>query len=559
MVINLSNSVDLPKGTVFTLTDSEYVGNSDKNSWEHIDGGVSGITLKYEGQNPISSGSSICIVIPYVANGSPQTLPAVRVNGMESQFSSSSSGRQNPQGVTPNIKLNRSGFDHLYLMQSEWVVSQDEFLAPGPVIDGFVSVPSGTNKGTVSTPYAIGDRDIIHYTPSLFYAFVICDDLLYFCNIVELLNGSSNWTISSGSSANDLHTQGICSAVCNFSDCDGGVEFQEIALGEVCTYSICNGSFSNFGALVIEDIIVDGISLSEEAGFSFPYCWVNESDQGVWYCGYGDAYGCPSNLLCVDDELINDLAAWLTANDYVYDEIFTEFRRGFWCITITLTDAKFETAFFGYEAFDLEIEEIIYAPDGTTEEYVYDTLFIGEFAFNTYIGSENCIGDLWKVVAIPHGCPDPEYLWGDNSENPYIVTDNASYYLTITCGNNCTYESGGVIEEIIGIGGGGSLQESEDELTERSSGYLQSSDLAIRVFPNPAVDKVVIEVQSLHPGDHELTITGVNGATIHSETITNSNGLLTRSIDLRSYAAGLYLVKVQVDGNVVAEKFAVIK
>src|SRR5690606_6710268 len=151
--------------------------------------------------------------------------------------------------------------------QSGWHQLNGQYQMPGSVIDGFVAVPVGTDERNVVTPPSLDGRDIIHQVPFSFYAFVICDNLLYFCDLIELLNGT--WTLSPGTSANDLDVQGICNAVCNFSDCDGAVEIQEIPLDGVCDYSICFGGLSGDGGTIITDIIVDGISLDGVAGFDF--------------------------------------------------------------------------------------------------------------------------------------------------------------------------------------------------------------------------------------------------------------------------------------------------
>jgi hypothetical protein len=447
MVINISTTVDLEKGSVFTLSDSEYTGTNGQNKWEHISGGVSGISIKYTGQATIDRGSSICIVIPYTQTGSTQSVQSIEINGSTStNFSYTGVGKANSSSVIPAIKLNKSGFDHLYLMQSGWHEASGEFQMPGTVIDGFVSVPNGTNESTVVIPPNLTGRDIVHQTPSNFYAFVICNDLLYFCNLIELLDGNGNWTVSTGSSGNDLDSEGICERVCNVSECNGGLETKEIPLDYVCDYSICYGGFSFDGAIVISDIEVDGISLDGEAGFDFPYCWISEYSQGNWICDYTGENGCPGNLPCAT-ELIDDLGNWLTLNDYVFEDIFIEWDRGLWCLMIVQTDADFEIAYFGYEAFDIQLAETIYYPDGTAEEYIYDTIDLGELNLSINIIESNCTYGLYKIVAVPHACEDPEFDWSVGSHYDHVtVQDGTLYSVTVSCDDSCSYEASGYVD-----------------------------------------------------------------------------------------------------------------
>ena len=420
---------------------------------------------------------------------------------------------------------------------------------PGTVIDGFVSVPNGTNESTVVIPPNLTGRDIVHQTPSNFYAFVICNDLLYFCNLIELLDGNGNWTVSTGSSGNDLDSEGICEMVCNVSECNGAVEFDEIPLDDVCDYTICYVGLPNSDSLVLDNIIVDGISLNEESGFDFPYCW--DYNYSLDECNYTGEFSCPNNLPCVTD-LVDDLAAWLTLNGYIFEDIVIEWDRGLWCLRIIQTDADFEEAYFNFDAYDVIVEEIVYNIDGTIDEYIYDTVYIGEQNFSYTLEGELCSDILQKIIAIPHACEDPEFLWSDNSHGTYIIEDEGSLYsVTVTCDDGCEYENGGYVEPP-SISGG-------EELEVRSSKDNTRRTLSLKVFPNPAKDKVFIEVNSSINGEHQLTVTSINGAMSYMEKFINKGELRILTIDLKSVPAGIFLVKVTAGDVYKIEKFVVVK
>ncbi|MEI6684158.1 MAG: T9SS type A sorting domain-containing protein [Bacteroidota bacterium] len=82
-------------------------------------------------------------------------------------------------------------------------------------------------------------------------------------------------------------------------------------------------------------------------------------------------------------------------------------------------------------------------------------------------------------------------------------------------------------------------------------------DPGIVVMPNPATDKVTITIAS-PPSTGTLTLTGMDGRILHSETVT-SPGRKSKSlqIDVSSFPKGLYLLKLQADKEVLTARVVV--
>jgi len=80
---------------------------------------------------------------------------------------------------------------------------------------------------------------------------------------------------------------------------------------------------------------------------------------------------------------------------------------------------------------------------------------------------------------------------------------------------------------------------------------------AIKVFPNPATQKVEISVSIIDNQSTKLSITNLNGKVVFSNDLGQENGTFTESINLKKWATGVYLVNVIQNNSKRTEKLIV--
>ena len=86
---------------------------------------------------------------------------------------------------------------------------------------------------------------------------------------------------------------------------------------------------------------------------------------------------------------------------------------------------------------------------------------------------------------------------------------------------------------------------------------IRSNGLAVAVQPNPAHDKVTLTITGMNHSAL-LTITGIEGKVVYSATIDAAGKqTLTRMLDVSSYPAGMYVVKLQSEDKFSVARFIV--
>ncbi|MFD1184581.1 T9SS type A sorting domain-containing protein [Pontibacter rugosus] len=89
------------------------------------------------------------------------------------------------------------------------------------------------------------------------------------------------------------------------------------------------------------------------------------------------------------------------------------------------------------------------------------------------------------------------------------------------------------------------VQVAQQTEQENPLGLKQEEDVAI--YPNPSNGVFTISIANLQAQKVELRILNVIGNEIHRETLTRTQPVLTRTINLDRYAKGLYYVKLEAD------------
>ncbi len=85
---------------------------------------------------------------------------------------------------------------------------------------------------------------------------------------------------------------------------------------------------------------------------------------------------------------------------------------------------------------------------------------------------------------------------------------------------------------------------------------LASNELQFRVYPNPASDHVRLDLSSMADSQTEVSVYAVNGQKMVSETVKAKSNI---ELDVRSYPAGIYFVKIVSGNKSAAKKIMVVK
>lgn len=131
-------------------------------------------------------------------------------------------------------------------------------------------------------------------------------------------------------------------------------------------------------------------------------------------------------------------------------------------------------------------------------------------------------GDTLAVLSttITGGIAPLSYLWNTGSTNDSLWVDsNGVYVLTVKDASDCLAKDTIVVTQFLGIGGG--LNQN-----------------GIKIFPNPAIGKVVIQFQENQSG--QVRLVDLNG----KELIRNEIAIPAKevSIDLKAVRPGMYLL-----------------
>lgn len=84
---------------------------------------------------------------------------------------------------------------------------------------------------------------------------------------------------------------------------------------------------------------------------------------------------------------------------------------------------------------------------------------------------------------------------------------------------------------------------------------MQSNELVI--YPNPSEGQFTIEINIPGKGKADLAVTDMNGKTVYSEQIAESEGKITKQIDLSKNGKGMYSIRLSKGGKVIIENVVV--
>ena len=172
-------------------------------------------------------------------------------------------------------------------------------------------------------------------------------------------------------------------------------------------------------------------------------------------------------------------------------------------------------------------DTIIFSPITLTNEG-YQNIFISKYEANGNV--------LWAISAGGKKCDEANSIAVDASGNIYALGIFSSPTINFDSTILTNVDSTGYYPDIF-------LAKlcSSTGITEINS------ENTINIFPNPAIDNLTIET----PQKSEIEILNIEGQIIKSISVNNNH----TSIDISSFARGMYFVKVKTENGVEVKKF----
>ncbi len=148
---------------------------------------------------------------------------------------------------------------------------------------------------------------------------------------------------------------------------------------------------------------------------------------------------------------------------------------------------------------------------------------------------------------------DPADITGLTALSGWFVDDvevmDLVSYITTGCassdqfGETCAEEGLTIVDSEIGG------TSTEDEQFD--------SNLNMSLYPNPANDQVVLQLNSSENYTAQLSIDNIDGKRVYSDVISIDNVTSITKIDTRNFAKGMYLVKIQSGNAIKTEKLVI--
>jgi hypothetical protein len=77
----------------------------------------------------------------------------------------------------------------------------------------------------------------------------------------------------------------------------------------------------------------------------------------------------------------------------------------------------------------------------------------------------------------------------------------------------------------------------------------QSSLIDATLYPNPTVGTTTLKFETITAGDYKVSVVDMTGQVMQTKSITAAAGLNLHELDLSTYAKGLYMVRLEREGE----------
>ncbi len=85
----------------------------------------------------------------------------------------------------------------------------------------------------------------------------------------------------------------------------------------------------------------------------------------------------------------------------------------------------------------------------------------------------------------------------------------------------------------------------------------RTADNEMVIYPNPSTGQITLEINMPGKGKTDLTITDMNGKTVYTEQLPESDGKIIKQIDLSKNGKGMYSVRLSKGGKVIVEQVVI--
>ena len=518
---------ELKSGESFSITNGIYHKKDSLHSTSYWTSAIenqniSSQQITYTGGATLPPGTIICGEVPGEGTGEQLLINNLSINGepADEMFEVTNNGLN----VNPDLDIKTDKWGAYYIYQGEFFKEDGEAKLLGTIIDGIAMGISQRNLEAIGIPPELGvgtDISVIDNTGSN-YVYVLCDGVLYKCEIEVNVKDWGKWNRYEGTNGDDMTLEEICDMLCGVSDCNGilDIEIDTSANGseELCDYGVC---LMQFGVPTgfINDIHValpDGTEqdLNGEPEFHFNY------------------YGNQSSYIC---DLADDVQNWLDDNGYPG----TAYMSSSYSAWNGSCRGLGTCNFLVIEGTNVDFIYVVGQEDDVNDPIQYEYFVESNCGFS---GNE----DGTTLIAEIDNCGDPEYLWSTDETTQSIVVDNPGwYFVTVTCGDTCEY-----VDSIL-------ISPTQNSLEPRNA--ISSSKLELTVFPNPAQSEISISIGVEVKEKYTLEITDAIGKPVKSIDVVFGVGNNIITININAIPPGVYNLRVLYKPDYKTAKFTKIK
>jgi len=155
-----------------------------------------------------------------------------------------------------------------------------------------------------------------------------------------------------------------------------------------------------------------------------------------------------------------------------------------------------------------------------------------------------CVGQVYNY-SVPGSTGASIYVWtsppgstiltGQNSNSISVLyDDNTGGSVTVYASNSC---------------GSSSLSTLAVSVVCRLAQLTNGSVLDATLYPNPTSGTTTLKFETSTAGDYKVSVVDITGQIMQTSTITAVEGLNMQELDLSTYAKGLYMVRLEREGE----------
>ncbi|MFN5370982.1 MAG: T9SS type A sorting domain-containing protein, partial [Bacteroidia bacterium] len=93
-----------------------------------------------------------------------------------------------------------------------------------------------------------------------------------------------------------------------------------------------------------------------------------------------------------------------------------------------------------------------------------------------------------------------------------------------------------------------------DEFVDLGSDEIMESEFLFEIWPNPAIDRISMNILTKSSNQLELKLTDLSGRVIHQEQIPAADANMIRDFSLNAFSSGVYFISLSSNGYTEIQK-----